>query len=54
MENLHNKLERIKIEIGERNQSENGNAKGRSVLGSATHKPLDWKKTIRSIENRYM
>lgn len=54
MESLHNKLERIKFEIGERAQSENGNTKGRSVLGSATHKPLDWKKTIRAIENKYI
>ena len=33
--------------------TENLNAKPKSVMGSVTHKPIDFKKSIRSIENRY-
>ena len=54
MEGLHHKLDRIKVELGDKSQSQNGNTKGKSVLGSATHKPADWKKSIRAIQNRYI
>ena len=49
MENLHGKLHRIQVELVDKANSENGNMKPRSIVGSATHKPLDWKKSIRTI-----
>ena len=49
MESLHGKLEKIKSEFVDRSPSENGNMKQKSVIGSVTHQPLDWKKSIRRI-----
>lgn len=53
MESLHNKLDKIKSEYAERSTLDNTN-KHKSIYGSVTHHPIDWKKSIRTIETRYM
>ena len=49
MEILHAKLEKIRGELADKANPEYGNAKPKSVMGSVTHKPIDFKKSIRSI-----
>ena len=54
LEQLHDKLLKIKNEIVEMNFSEGNNPRNRSVFGEATSKPGDWRKAIRSIQTKYI
>lgn len=49
MENLHNKLDRIKNQLANKFAPEIANNKYRSVVGSVTNRPMDWKKSIKTI-----
>ena len=54
MENLHNKLHQIKSDLTNKFTNQKINNKQKSVVGSLTNEAIDWKKSIRAIENRYI
>ncbi len=59
MEMLHHKLSRIEKELSERLTSDVGNINNiqktkQSMQGSNTMKVTDWRKSIRTIESRYI
>lgn len=54
LEQLHDRLKRIKAEIIEITYSDAGNNRNKSVFGEMTSKPSDWRKIIRNIETKYI
>lgn len=53
-EQLHDRLKTVRIEVIEIGLSENGNTKNRSVMGSVTNRPGEWRKCIHGIESKYI
>jgi hypothetical protein len=54
LDQLHDRLEKVRSEVVEIGLSENGNTKNRSVMGSVTNRPGEWRKCIHGIETKYV